>query len=90
MGHMVQTVLETAGAELTLTTLAKSKEARPVFASRIAKAVLNFQKQLLERDANTGSLCQVSFKHNGPPDDLNTKRSRNAQEVGQCWSWGEC
>lgn len=63
MGHMVQTVLETAGAELSLTTLAKSKEARPAFASKIAKAVLNFQNQLLDRDANTGSLCQVPFRH---------------------------
>ncbi|KAK9919128.1 hypothetical protein WJX75_009606 [Coccomyxa subellipsoidea] len=28
-------------------------------ASRIARAVLNFQDQLLEADSNTGSLCQV-------------------------------
>ena len=65
MGHMVQTVLETAGAQLSLTTLAKSKEARPAFASKIAKAVLNFQNQLLDRDANTGSLCQVPFRDDG-------------------------
>jgi hypothetical protein len=30
-------------------------------ASRIAKAVLSFQDQLLEADSNTGSLCQVGF-----------------------------
>ncbi|CAL5220105.1 g2057 [Coccomyxa viridis] len=52
-------MLETSGADITLTTLAKNKEARPAFASKIAKAVLNFQNQLLDRDANTGSLCQV-------------------------------
>lgn len=73
MGHMVQTMLETSGADITLTTLAKNKEARPAFASKIAKAVLNFQNQLLDRDANTGSLCQVFFKHDTLPDVLYPK-----------------
>lgn len=36
-----------------------SLEQRGQTASRIAKAVLNFQDQLLEADSNTGSLCQV-------------------------------
>ena len=40
-------------------TLAKGEEERKAFASKIAKAVLTFQNQLLDRDANTGSLCQV-------------------------------
>lgn len=40
-------------------TLAKGEEERRAFASKIAKAVLTFQNQLLDRDANTGSLCQV-------------------------------
>ena len=73
MGHMVQTVLQTSGADLTVTTLAKNKEARPAFASKIAKAVLTFQNQLLDRDANTGSLCQVPFKRDASPDVLHPK-----------------
>ncbi len=39
--------------------LPHSVEQRGAMASRIARAVLNFQDQLLEADANTGSLCQV-------------------------------
>lgn len=39
-----------------------SVEQRGAMASRIARAVLNFQDQLLEADADTGSLCQVSFR----------------------------
>ncbi|BDA47049.1 probable protein NLP5 at N-terminal half [Coccomyxa sp. Obi] len=39
--------------------LPHSVEQRGAMASRIARAVLNFQDQLLEADSNTGSLCQV-------------------------------
>ncbi len=39
--------------------LPHSVEQRGVVASRIARAVLSFQDQLLEADSNTGSLCQV-------------------------------
>ena len=41
--------------------LPHSVEQRGAMASRIARAVLNFQDQLLEADSNTGSLCQVNF-----------------------------
>lgn len=39
--------------------ITKGEQERRATASKIAKAVLTFQNQLLDRDANTGSLCQV-------------------------------
>jgi len=56
----VNNVLGNTAADSALISLADSEDARRALASRIAKAVLTFQNQLLERDANTGSLCQVN------------------------------
>ena len=56
----VNNVLGNTTADSALVSLAKGEDARRALASRIAKAVLTFQNQLLDRDANTGSLCQVN------------------------------
>ena len=61
MSH-VNTELESAkaiGAGSGVLTIVKGDHERKALASKIAKAVLTFQNQLLDRDANTGSLCQV-------------------------------
>lgn len=61
MSH-VNTELESAkmfGAGSGVLTIVKRDHERKALASKIAKAVLTFQNQLLDRDANTGSLCQV-------------------------------
>ena len=63
MSH-VNTELESAkaiGAGSGVLTIVKGDHERKGLASKIAKAVLTFQNQLLDRDANTGSLCQVRF-----------------------------
>ena len=63
MSH-VNTELESAkaiGAGSGVLTIVKGDNERKALASKIAKAVLTFQNQLLDRDANTGSLCQARF-----------------------------
>ena len=50
-------------AELPQAEVAVPVDQRSTTTSRIARAVLSFQDQLLEADANTGSLCQVRSGH---------------------------
>lgn len=50
-------------AELAHNEIPLAVDQRQTTTSRIARAVLSFQDQLLEADANTGSLCQVRFGH---------------------------
>ena len=50
-------------AELVKREAALPVDQRQMTTSRIARAVLSFQDQLLEADATTGSLCQVRAGH---------------------------